>query len=254
MREINQLSAFNAQSGRPVAILHAYSGFEDPFPIQSLTAIERNGSIPLLDWSCANVQEIASGARDGVINTFARQVRAFGRPMFLRWYWEMNLDGPQHSACGGFGNGSGYIAAWRRIHGIFTSVGATNAAFVWCPSGHGDVEQYYPGDAYVDWICADKYDRHNWGEQAFSRMFGPFFAALAAHGKPFMVGETGAPPEDQAAFIRGIERDTPTRLPQVKAIVFFDAVGKDADWSLRGDGMAEFRHLASDPYFSFRGN
>ncbi len=251
MKVLGQLAAFNAAVGRPLAILHAFSGFADPFPAKTLAAIDRNGSIPLLDWHCGSLAEINAGKHDGLIHAYARGARAFGKPLFLRWYWEMNLDKHKAKSCDAFGAGPAFVAAWRHIRTIFRAEGATNAAFVWCPSGHGDVTPYYPGDAYVDWVAADKFDKMALGEHAFSIMFGPFIAKLPGRGKPIMIGATGAAPVDQAAFIRGIAKDAP-KMPQIKAIMYFDAPGKHG-FQLQGEGLAAFRALAADPYFSFRG-
>lgn len=251
MKMVGQLAAFNAAVGRPVAILHAFSGFADPLPVKSLAAIERNGSIPLLDWHCGNLADINAGKYDSLIHAYAKGVRAFGKPMFLRWYWEMNLDNRKAQSCAAYGHGPAFIAAWRRIRTIFNAEGAANAAFVWCPSGHGDVTPYYPGDAYVDWVAGDKFDRKGLGEAAFAIMFGNFFANLPSHDKPIMVGATGAPAEDQVAYIRGIAKDAP-KFPKIKAIMYFDAPGKHG-FQLQGDGLAAFKVLVDDPYFSFRG-
>jgi hypothetical protein len=251
-KEIGQLADFNASIGARLAILHAFSGFSEPLPVMSLAAIERNGSTPLLDWGCGNLAEINAGTDDKMIDTYAKGVRAFGRPLFLRWYWEMNIGSERHKKCGAFGEGPAFVAAWRRIRTIFKADGATNAAFVWCPSGHGDVTPYYPGDAYVDWVGADKFDHRGHGEAAFAGMFGPFLAKLPSHGKPIMIGATGAMQGDQAAFIRGIAKDAPTKFPQIKAVNYFDAKGKLGDWRLQGDGLAAFKTLAANPYFSFR--
>lgn len=251
MKELGQLAAFNAAIGRPVAVLHAFSGFLDPLPTQTLAAIEKNGSMPLLDWHCGNLADINGGKYDQVIHAYAKGVKTFGKPMFLRWYWEMNINKHKAMSCDAFGHGPAFVAAWRRIRTIFNTEGATNAAFVWCPSGHGDVAPYYPGDAYVDWVGGDKFDRKGLGEAAFTIMFGTFFANLPTHDKPIMVGATGAPAEDQAAFIRGIARDAP-KFPRIKAIMYFDAPGKHG-FQLQGEGLAAFRALVADPYFSFRG-
>jgi hypothetical protein len=251
MKELSQLAAFNASVGRPVAILHAFSGFLDPLPTRTLAAIERNGSIPLLDWHCGDVADINAGKDDKVIDTYAKGVRAFGKPMFIRWYWEMNLDKHKPNSCDAFGKGPAFVAAWRRIRTIFTADGATNAAFVWCPSAHGDVTPYYPGDNYVDWVAGDKFDRTGRGQDAFGEMFGSYLATLPTHNKPFMVGATGASATDQAAFLRGIGRDAP-KYPQIKAIMYFDSPGKHG-FVLQGDGLAAFKALLADPYFSFRG-
>ena len=252
LKEIAQLAAFTAQTGVRPAILHVYAPFAGPFPIQTLNAITRAGATPLLDWGCADVAQIAAGANDPLIAAFARQVKAFQRPLFLRWYWEMQLHGPRKAACAAAFNPAGYVAAWRRIWTIFHQAGATNAAFVWCPSGFGDVGPFYPGDGFVDWLCFDKYDRHMQGPDAFARMYLDVLRGVPRGGKPVMVGETGAPPDQQASYIAGIEHDLPIRFPEIKAVVFFDAPGQQGDWRLQGDGLAAFRRLANDSYFRFR--
>ncbi|MEO8927085.1 MAG: hypothetical protein ABI306_07960 [Caulobacteraceae bacterium] len=252
LKEIGQLAPFNSAVGKPLAILHLFSHFHDPLPVQTLAAIEANGSIPLLNWSCASLPEINSGRDDTQIAAFAHGVARFGKPLFLRWYWEMNLDDAAHKACGAAGDGPAFISAWRRIWNIFRQAGATNAAFVWCPSARGDSTPYYPGDAYVDWIAADKFDKKHHGQIAFAQLFGPFFASWASHDKPFMVGATGAQSVDQAQFLQGIQKDLPARFPRIKAVIYFDATGPKGDWSLQGPGLAAFKALAADPYFSVR--
>ena len=95
---------------------------------------------------------------------------------------------------------TGYIEAWQHIWTIFQSQGATNVAFVWCPSIKGPTRlAYYPGDAYVDWIGWDGYDRKQ-DPTMLQTQFLPFYEYWAAHGKPLMIGETGAT-TDQATYL-----------------------------------------------------
>ncbi|MEO9263582.1 MAG: glycosyl hydrolase, partial [Candidatus Baltobacteraceae bacterium] len=64
-----------------------------------------------------------------------------------------------------------FIAAWQRMVTIFHNEGATNVRFVWCFSAGSlksgltypwnNPASAYPGDAYVDWIGYDTYNRGN---------------------------------------------------------------------------------------------
>jgi hypothetical protein len=64
-----------------------------------------------------------------------------------------------------------------------------------------------------------------------------------------MVAETGAPAADQAAYLAGVQQTLPT-LPDFKAFVYFDALGKAANWILSGSGLKAFHTLANSGYFA----
>ena len=139
----------------------------------------------------------------------------------------MNLQAiTKNAACLGSGGAPGFVAAWQHIWNIFQQVGASNVALVWCPgvsSGLTRMEPFFPGASYVDWIGADGYDRQSTGAAAFSQVFGPWYGAYASYAKPMMIGETGAMPADQAAYIQGMAAQLPTSYPEIKALIYFDA-------------------------------
>jgi beta-mannanase len=249
--ELDQLSAFDTELGRKLAILHVYTPFDQPVPVSSLNAIAANNAIPLLDWSCTNLSAINSGADDSFITAYAQTLKTYSKPVFLRWYWEMNLNNAGNRSCGGYANGSAYIAAWQKVRNIFQTVGANNVAFVWCPSVQSNAAQYYPGDKYVSWIAADGYDRQHQGTAAFSNIFGSFYAQWASHSKPLMIAETGAMSIDQAQYVQGIQHLLPTTYPQIKALVYFDSIGPAGSWVLSGSGFAAFKSMSESAYFSY---
>jgi len=158
-----------------------------------------------------------------------------------------------------------YVAAWRRIHDVFAAEGTTNVQWVWCPNATafraGDERNapaYYPGDEYVDWICADGY---NWapgrqGDQwrSFADIYGPFYEWGMARRKPLMVGEFGAQernPGDKAQWLTEAREALKTKFPGIKAVVYFDA-DKDYDWRVTSspETLAAFRAMAQDPWFN----
>ncbi len=242
--EQSALPAVRAATGRPLGILHVYSGWDAPAPVSSLRAVAAAGSIPMLDWGCGpDVAGIAQGTYDAQITAYAQALRGYGGPVLLRWCWEMNLVNAHPQ----IGSAAGFVAAWQRLRSRFTAAGATNVSFVWCPALTGaDPAPYYPGDAAVDWIGVDGYDRD--GTQTFASLFGTFDAQWVGRGKPMIVAETGASGAAQAGFVDSIGTGLPT-LPGFKGVVWFDAPGPALDWSFTPAGLRAFAALARDPYF-----
>lgn len=250
---LKQLPAFAQAVGKVPAIMNLYAPWSTPLPTATLQAIAAQGAIPLLSWGCASTAAVTAGSDDARITAYAQGLKDFGHPVFLRWFWEMNI--PQQwkgSDCLGSGGSDGYIAAWKHVWTIFHQVGATNVAFVWCPgvsTGIPGMAAYFPGPSFVDWIGVDGYDRKSQGHAAFANVFGDWYSAYAGFGKPLMIAETGALPNDQVAFLQGIQSALPGQFPAIKAVVYFDAPGPHGQWQLVGDGLAAFRTLAADPYF-----
>jgi hypothetical protein len=250
-----QVPAFASAVGKTPTILALFTGWTDPAPIATMQRIVDQGSVPFVAWGCASTAAVTAGQYDQLITTYADQLKAFGHPVLLRWFWEMNLKITKDVNCLGSGGAAGFVAAWIHIWNIFHRVGASNVSFVWCPGVSGGVAKmapFFPGAAYVDWIGADGYDRKAQGTQAFADVFGAWYAAYAGYQKPMTIGETGAMAIDQAAYLSGIESALPTQFPNVKALVYFDAVGPAGSWVLMGSGVEAYGQVAANPYFSVR--
>ena len=233
-----------AATGRPLGLLHVYARWGRPAPVGQLRAVVGDGSVPILDWGCGpDVATLASGADDSTITAYAKALKGFRGPVFLRWCWEMNLVGLHHQV----GGPSGFISAWDHIRALFRDTGASNVSFVWCPGLNGaDPTPYFPGASEVDWIGVDGYSHT--ASQTFGTLFGPFVRTWEGEGKPLMVAETGAAGAAQPAFIDSIGADAPS-LPAVKAVVYFDAPGPANSWQFTPAGLVAFGRLAATPYF-----
>ncbi len=114
-----------------------------------------------------------------------------------------------------------------------------NAAFVWCPNGvsvpnvpGNAYMEYYPGDAFVDWVGQDVYYAP-WAASMdvyFSRMDDFYREFSEWRGKPYMLGEWGLRPHnmgpegtttnDEPGFITGV-LDWAKTHPKVKALVYW---------------------------------
>jgi hypothetical protein len=236
--ELSELGEFQAELGRPPGMVHVYQAWDQPASNSLLNAISSTGAIPIVDWSCLSgagangtTHAIANGKFDTQISNFAKQLKAYGKPVFLRWLWEQNLStGSTYTTCERVGttvnqavDGPEYVRAWRRIYNIFkgtgaNSVGATNVAFVWNPGIGGDIDPafiqaFWPGYQYVNWVGMDGYSRPTSQQKGcipknptfaqvfastactnlYSLLVGTQFAGSDPNGTlPMMIGETGA--------------------------------------------------------------
>jgi hypothetical protein len=180
--ELSGLGEFQAAIGRPLGMVHVFQNWDQAASNSVLNAISSTGAIPVIDWSCGSTTgqngstvAIANGTFDSLITAFARQLKAYGKPVFLRWEWEPNLDQASGASCLHQGtntlaqDGLNYQHAWQRIYNIFkgsgaNAVGANNVSFVWNPGLAGNIstpvlQDFWPGYQYVNWIGIDGYSR-----------------------------------------------------------------------------------------------
>lgn len=169
--------------------------------IQKVQAVADPNGVLYLDWNInettaqnggITVKDIASGAVDDYIKSYAREVKAYRKPVLIRlfggefngnwWYGQSPWANPNLTP-------ADFVAAWRHVVDIFRKEGALNASWAWIPvvalasSVDANVAPYYPGDDYVDWAGADTSDLA--GPQALD----PLYAFAQAHGKPFFLAE-----------------------------------------------------------------
>jgi hypothetical protein len=246
------------QVGRTLAIDHHFAPWGIRFPSWKEHWDVANGRIPMTSWGAISTRKVNSGAVDGFIRARADEVREFGHPIFIRWFWEMDADASFRRA----GRPSRFITAWRRIRWIFAQEGATNAVWVWCPTAwgfyDGSAQRYYPGDQYVDWVCATGF---NWAPgrpgdrwRRFREIFDPFYLFGSRNGKPMMVGAYGVQERgagEKADWFTDASADLKERFPSIAAIVYFNS-NRDFDWwvTTSASSVGSFQAMALEPYFN----
>lgn len=127
-------------------------------------------------------EKVADGTHDKYIYKLAEFLKSLGkRPVFLRIAYEFDGTPWNHY------EKEPTIAAYRHMIDILRKEGVTNTAYVWQSTGFmspnpGDLESWYPGDDYVDWLGYSFFNR--WADQkmiAFAREKGkPVFIAEAS--------------------------------------------------------------------------
>lgn len=248
-----ELDAVSATAGEAPTVVLSYADFTRELDVAGLEAVTRRGAVPLVTWEpwvagAGTVQpayaldRITAGDHDPYLRRWAEGLKAFGRPVLLRFAHEMN--GSWYPWAEGVnGNGAGdYVAAWRHVHGVLAAVGVPEVSWVWSPNvpypGSVPLAGLYPGADVVDEVALDGY---NWGTSAAwsswtspEALFGPGLAQLRqlAPGLPVLVAETasaevgGSKPDWVRALVAYLAAQ-----PDVTAVVWFDHL-KEADWRI----------------------
>jgi hypothetical protein len=198
------------------------------------------------------LRHIYGGRYDTYIRRWATAAKNWGHPFFLRFNHEMNGwwfpwgEGKLEGGAIVNGNSPGdFVKAWRHVHDIFTSVGATNVTWVWSVNHMSMSSQYpalstlYPGDSYVDWTGFSVYNKYpTWaglnplltGSQGMTWFRNSYADILAvAPTKPIMLSEwasieAGDGGTKKAAWITdALTTQIPVNFPKIKAIVWMNS-------------------------------
>jgi hypothetical protein len=245
------------QLGRDQRILHVFHAWQDTIP--STYPQAPKGSTVMVSWRGPTYGEINGGSSDARIARAAKAFARYGKPVLLRWGWEMNGDwytwgGPRND-----NDTAGFRTAWRRLHRIFGEQGADNVSWVWSPNWNSSpdkewnsYDRYYPGDEYVDWVGVSGY---NLDRQTPQQLFGGIYADYSAR-KPFMISEVGAVDRGGSTKADWITQfaDWVTAHPAVASVVWFDTDTHPSvpeKWRIDSttDALAAYRAMARDPHF-----
>jgi Glycosyl hydrolase family 26 len=119
----------------------------------------------------SDFDEVANGGANSYYTTLAKNLVAAGfGSSYIRLGWEFNADWMGWAICNEDGSGltswaSDFVPAFRNIVTSMRSVSGANFKFIWNPIDSSNsscpgasLENFYPGDAYVDTVALDVYD------------------------------------------------------------------------------------------------
>jgi beta-mannanase len=282
--------AFESVVQKKLAAVKIYTRMIDAFPAGPVATVRDHGTAEspttpyidihpsaVADDTTPRLQEIIDGDYDAYFQSWAQETKAFGEPVWICFDGEMNGDWHNGSgAANGGGTFDGYgdptkpdgperfVDAWRHVHDIFAAAGADNVAWVWSvnqedwPSEYWNrFENYYPGDAYVDWLGVDGY---NWGGsdwRSFTQVFDEALGRLRGitTERPVIIAEFASAHRDGAKseWITDAFNRLKTNYPFVDAVIWFDLY-KERDWRIGSDGPWAARDALSDAYFESAGD
>jgi hypothetical protein len=279
------LDRFAGEAGRAPGIAMFYRDWNEGWSSaliepRFIDPVLARGATPMITWlpqlggtdpihqPAYSPARIAAGAFDPFVRRAAREAAAFGSPLLLRFAHEMNGPWDSWGAWVEGNTPADYVAMWRHVVSIFREEGATNVRWVWSPNVYAarasladgsamPFEPFYPGDRWVDFLGLDGY---NWGTvrssgwQSFAGVFGSSYEALTRLAdKPVMICETASSEAggSKAAWILSIPRVLQSRMPRVRALIWFDR-DKETDWQIASSPASEaaFRSIAGAAAFA----
>ncbi|NJY63089.1 glycosyltransferase [Salinimicrobium sp. CDJ15-81-2] len=216
--DLEDINALEARNNINFDIISVYMAWNEEniehFPDQLLNSIAVKNAVPMFTWepwsSDFDLAEenpdlrenrrifkyIHEGLFDDYIIKFADKLAHYNKPVFLRFAHEFNNPAYPWSADGG-NTPADFKAAWRHVHEIMKDRGANEVMLVWNPWDPQGMEQYYPGDQYVDWIGLTMLDyqglNKSGAEVPFEELYLPFRNKLQWFTrKPVMLTEFGS--------------------------------------------------------------
>ena len=255
-----QIADYNTAAGKKISVVTWFASAYEKGRMTSwrasyspnLARVKRLGAVSLIKFSTqdyvydetrkmADLRAIGRGVWDEYFVQAALSVREFGGPVFISINHEMNGNWYPYSQAypGSRTTSADYVAAWKRIVGIFRKNGANNVAWVWSPNvpdvGGIGYAAYYPGDDYVDWIGVSLYSGN--AATAMNEIYGEY-----AEKKPFFITEWATAPEKnrynpnfpgEVKWVKNFFETLNQTYPRVKAISWFNWDQGDGDYRLQ---------------------
>ncbi len=204
------------------------------------------------------------------IRSLAKQANAAGIPIFMRFANEMNgewVDWYDEPAV--------YIEKFRLVSNVFKQE-APNVVMVWAPSYFppDNIEAYYPGDEYVDWVGVSMYQTYNGAldplklgvdRSSYIEKFENIYN-LYAKKKPVFISEGGvsyshptaelSDKTDWAVYqMKQLYANLPMLYPGVKGVFWFDTTksesGRLNSYTLSGNDkvLTAYKKAVSNPFY-----
>ena len=236
--------ALAGRVGKPLAVVYDYGKYGDDFPSGWARELRESGIAPQIAWEPADLRQVLD---DDYLREWAREAARCGGPIFLRFASEMNGDWtPYH------GDPELYRRKFRLVHDVMARL-APNVAMIWCVNTvpEGNIERYYPGDEYVDWVGVNFYSvRYHDNDPDEPSVAEPPTALLKyvygkyAARKPIAICEYGATHQDTVekgteyadwavAKLQALFSALPRQFRRVKMIDIFDCNNLTCEYSGR---------------------
>ena len=216
-------------------------------------AVYKNGSILMITWESweYNTVDIKNGKADAYITRMARDIKAYGKEIWMRPLHEGNGDWYPWAIgyAGRVNTNDTFKAAFRHIVDIFRNNGANNVKWVYninC-SNVGDGTSFldiYPGDNYVDYTSIDGYNwgtTQSWGStwQTFDQIYSQAYNALRSINKPIILAEIASTEVggNKANWITETFNTIRTNYDKIFAVMWFSE-NKETDWRINSSNAA----------------
>ncbi len=264
------METFNEVTEKQHASFFKYVGYGQPFPTEWVEEVVAAGGVPHIAFEPNDGLEVVND--DEYLREWARAANASGTPIFIRWASEMNGTWTQYS-----GKSDLYKEKWQLVYNVFQEE-APNCSFVWTvfTFPEGTIEEFYPGDDYVDWVGVNIYSvvyhNNDINDEAFNEdplELLDYVYNTYSYKKPIQISEFGAThysATDEQTYsnwasekIRRLYSNLETYYPRVKSIFYFDVNNLNTynadrrvnDYSITDDEtvLNTYKEVVSDDWF-----
>lgn len=169
---------------------------------------------------------ISSGEYDQYMSSICAVLDLFSSNVTVRWAQEMEDKSGQFIWANW--DPENYKNAYRRMVDVCRAQ-APDLNFMWSPLGYDNLDDYYPGDEYVDFVGLSVFGLQAWEravlgkEQSFTDILGPRYERVEGYAKPIVVAELGY--VGDAGYIAkwdGEVRLEYPEFPNLVAVVYFN--------------------------------
>jgi beta-mannanase len=290
-----QIEAFEQAVGKHQAIIASSSYWgEQSFPTHNLEIISRHNSIPLVYWSPwdkpyqqdlgpdrFSLDAILAGKWDGYIDSWAKQAKSFGRPLFVAWGLEMNgtwfpwsgyfYGAGKELSDGVFAGPEFFKKAYRYVVDRVRAARADNIIWGFHVNNYSypveewnEPKDYYPGDDYVDWLGMSSYGkqfrRDPWISSSDAMIYAYNSLCAISPNKPVIMAEWGIGefPEsgNKGPWILESFETMKTSFPRLKAAVYWSERWENDDGTYSNlrvtsspDALEAYRKGVSDDFW-----
>jgi hypothetical protein len=236
--------------GKKVDIHEIFLSWDDSFPTWMGKSLCPDRKM-LIFWENHNVSldSIIAGERDAYLKKFSDDTQAYGCPVVMSLFHEMNGNWDNWGGVVGNNTPSKLISAWRHVHDIMP---ASNMSWMWVinndsvPNTQANAAgNYWPGDAYVDSIGIDGFNFNDpW--RSFASVFDVSVASVQKYNKPIYLSSLGsvAHPDKAAWITEGLGTHIYT-YKNVVGWMWFNHNKFDGNWSINSDAasLAAFKAI-----------
>lgn len=202
-------------------------------------ALERGRSLQVTiePWSWARnwrispddlLNGILGGRYDPNMAAVCSAVAHLKSPVTIRWAQEM--DDREGQFTWAYWKPADYAKAYRHVVEVCRKH-MPSVQFMWSPKGEKGLENYYPGDEYVDVIGLSvfgyqPYDKLEYGQDnTFVERVRPGYDRVKGFGKPIVIAELGYEGDDEYVRNWASEATKPhPDFPALTAVVYFNDV------------------------------
>ena len=244
------VAQWNKSVGTPAGVILYYNGWGQAFQATFAATARAHDAELLVDLDPTghqNLSQIAQGAGDAWLRSYAKQVARYAYPVVIAFAHEMN--GNWYPWGYGHQPASAYVAAWRHVVRLFREEGASNVTWTWTVNAINayspSLRQWWPGQAWVNWVGIDGY--YYYSTDTFASVFGPAVAQIRTFtNAPIMIAETAVgTTSDRETQIEDLMAGV--RADHMLGFVWFNEAQSDGiyhqDWRLQDDpaALAEFK-------------